>query len=284
MDTSIAALGDLIFVTTEICKAIVSELSKLDHHIQTTSAIKTAFIHVRSFIIKCHELAEYICSEEKYLVNAIAENNNEELQDFLKEVFAKSQSCQKDVKVCKDYINNVKPSIVEEEQKRKLDASKRAEVGASVAVVGGLTASAGISAAFIGLQGIVFLPVGLAVASVGLVTAMKGRSVYSNNKKKEQTSNEVLEAFDGIEGSLETIDETLDKANKEFKLATGLEMDTPNYSSLSAPATSSLMEAINEMTTQSDNLRNYCQLLKDEERFEDFILLCGYNIEVTDSK
>ena len=44
--------------------------------------VETAFIYARSYIIKCHELADYVCEEKKYTVKAVEERNVKEFKKF----------------------------------------------------------------------------------------------------------------------------------------------------------------------------------------------------------
>ena len=56
------------------------------------------------YIIKCHELADYVCEEERYTMKAVEEGNVEEFKNFFEEVLSKSTCCQKDLRTLIEYI------------------------------------------------------------------------------------------------------------------------------------------------------------------------------------
>ena len=109
-DTSTDAALQELHESFEMAKAVPNELKELlakiheipqlkgknihdkevaDVVLQVKGAIETTFVHVRSYITKCHELADYICDEEQYIIKAIEEGNVEEFKEYLGEVLSK---------------------------------------------------------------------------------------------------------------------------------------------------------------------------------------------------
>ena len=97
IDSCVNELDTLVNTVTETTPAVSTELSKLLSDLKEKPSMSTAFVHARSYITKCHELAEYICDEEQYTIKAIEEGNLEQFRDYLEEVLFKSKGCHKDL-------------------------------------------------------------------------------------------------------------------------------------------------------------------------------------------
>lgn len=69
------------------------------------SANETTFVNARFHITKCHELADYVCDEEQYIIKAIEKRNMEEFKEYLGEILSNSKCCQKDLRKQIDFIN-----------------------------------------------------------------------------------------------------------------------------------------------------------------------------------
>ena len=93
----------------EDAKTLIDEAKSKDEDvataiIQANKAVDTAFVHARSYITKCYEVADYICDEEENVVKAIEEVNVEGFKIFLEEVFDKSKECQKDITTLLEFM------------------------------------------------------------------------------------------------------------------------------------------------------------------------------------
>ena len=208
----------LKLVEVQDAKTLIDEAKSKDEDvataiIQVNKAVHIAFVHARSYIIKCYEVADYICNEEENVVKAIEEGNLEEFKDFLEKVSDKSKNSQKDITILLDFIENEKQKIIDEEKKakRKEDEAAASDrnktiakgvAGGGLALAGGGVIAAG--ALFIGPQAIVTIPtllgVGLFGAAAGTIySAVWGSSQYQLYGKAIKAFEELREAFAKIE-------------------------------------------------------------------------------------
>ena len=88
----------------ELDEGTVPDQKVADAVTQVKENVKTTFIHALSDIIKCHELADYVCEEKIYTIKAVEEGNVEEFKNFFEEVLSKSTCCQKDLRTLIEYI------------------------------------------------------------------------------------------------------------------------------------------------------------------------------------
>ena len=219
--------------------------------LQVKATIDTTFVHARSYVTKCHELADYICDEEQYTIKAIEEGNVEEFKDFLEEVLSKSKCCQKDLCTLIDFINAEKESISErqsmiEEKKDKAhnkctDALITSAVAGTGALIGAVTTASGVTAIAGGvgylpvlvggvivtmvtpqalvLGGVIAVPIGLGVALAGLVVAVRGHKNYNESKKVEEFCMKALVAVYKMKNKLIQIETSLKNVNEHLKTA-----------------------------------------------------------------
>lgn len=223
------------------------------------TAVHTSFIHGRSYVMKAHSLAEFICEEKEEVIKLIEENNADEFKDFLEEVLDKSQGCQKDIKALLQYINETqKPAIAKEQQ--KVQAKHRdatvftvvggggAAIGAAGAIVGigGITTAGALVGGAAGIGGIAVLeavvtgvglgaivsvaatgPVGagilaaggLAIAIAGLAMALKGAHSWYKNSQLKKYCENALKAIEEMTSCLDQFSTELTIVAETLRLA-----------------------------------------------------------------
>ena len=115
IDGCVNQLDTLVNTVTETIPAMSTELSKLLSDLKEKPSMSTAFVHARSYITKCHELADYVCDEEQYTIKAIEEENVEEFKDYLEEVLSKSKGCHKDLQTLLEFIEREERQFNEKE-------------------------------------------------------------------------------------------------------------------------------------------------------------------------
>ena len=209
--------------------------------IQVHEAVDTGFVHARSYITKCYEVADYICDEEKNVVKAIEEGNVEELKDFLKKVLDKSRKCQKDITTILHFIEEEKQKIIEEEKKAK--AKNKGRTTEDGGIFGVIRSAAGT-----------------------IASAMWGSSLYQYYEKAVKTFEESREALAKIEFALKKVNEQLklgiDNNLSDMKEKTDkLDRDFIKRS---------IIKKMGTVKGQSQHLKEYCRPLKDTKDLEDF--------------
>ena len=269
----------------EDAKTLIDEAKSKDEDvataiIQASEAVDTAFVHARSYITKCYEVADYICDEEEHVVKAIEEGNVEGFKDFLEEVLGKSKKCQKDITTLLHFIEKEKEKIVEEEKKAKTKkdeaaASDRNKSIAKGVAGGGLVAAGGgviaAGALLIGPQAIVTVPallgVGLFGAAAGTIySAVWGSSLY-------QFYGKAIKAFEELREALAKIENALKKVNEQLKL--GIDNNLSDMKEKSDKLDKdfikrSIIKKMGTVKVQSEHLKEYCRPLKDAKDLEDF--------------
>ena len=120
VDSCVYALETHLRTVSEMTKKVSLELSKLIPILKQKPTLSTAFVHARSYITKCHELADYICDEEQYTIKAIEEGNVEEFKDYLEEVLSKSKGCHKDLQTLLEFIEREETHFNNIEEQRTI--------------------------------------------------------------------------------------------------------------------------------------------------------------------
>ena len=136
IDGCVNELDTLVNTVTETTPAVSTELSKLLSDLKEKPSMSTAFVHARSYITKCHELADYICDEEQYTIKAIEEGNVEEFKDYLEEVLSKSKGCHKDLQTLLEFIEREERHFNEEED--RLTRKNKALINTGIGIVAGM--------------------------------------------------------------------------------------------------------------------------------------------------
>ena len=250
---------------------------------EVIESVKTTFVHARSYITKCHELADYICDEEQYTIKAIEEGNVESFKDYMREVLSKSATCQKDIKTLIDYIETEERPLIDKKEKeiesRHSDAKMKATAGASVAGVfgAGTIGSAGLAAAGLaGPHAAVIAPLGLGAALICLAVTIKGGDVYAKYTQIELYCEKAIRAIKELKKSLELIEKRLQETCDFLKLAIdgNLEMikenDINKMSKGDQTAQQSIIVQVKTIAVQAQQLKEYCQPLINAKTLEDF--------------
>ena len=248
--------------------------------IQANEVVDIAFVHARSYITKCYEVADYICNHEEKVVKAIEERKMEEFMDFLEGVLDKLIECQKDITTLLNFIEKEKRKIIEEEMKAKTtkDEAAASERNKSITkgiTAGGLVAAGGgviaAGALFIGPQAIVTVPTllgaGLFGAAAGAIySTVWGSSLY-------QFYGKAIEAFERLREGLAKIENALKKVNEQFKL--GIDNNLSDLKEKTDKLDQdfikrSIIKKMGTIKVQSEHLKEYCGPLKDVKGIEDF--------------
>ena len=218
-------------VVVQDAKTLIDEAENKDEDVATTiiqvhEAVDTAFVHARSYITKCYEVGDYICDEVEKVVKAIEEGNVEGFKDFLEEVLAKSESCQKDITTLLDFIEKEKEKIIEEKKKAKTKkdeaaASDRNKSIAKGVAGGGLVAAGGgviaAGALLIGPQAIVTVPTLLGVGLFGAAACTIYSAVWGSSSPY-QFYGKAIKAFEDLREALAKIENALKKANEQLRI------------------------------------------------------------------
>lgn len=288
------------FVTEEMEKVVMSKFSQLlarineiphlkegdfqDQDVEVAvskvkASVTTTFIHARSYVAKCSELAVYICDEEEYTIKAVEEGNADEFKDYLEEVLYKSKCCQKDIRTLIDFIEFNDKQLISTQEDVVKEKSSQASTNAMYAA-GGAALSSGIGAAGIGMVVLAAaLPtaVGLGVAILGLHGALKGCDAYIHHQQIVHCCTKALDTIHELKESLEAIEERLERVNTSLKAAIdeniedidGRKLDKLSEGSQSVKH--SLIQKVKVMAKGTRNLVEYCRPLKDAETLEDFM-------------
>ena len=246
--------------------------------IQANEAVDIAFVHARSYITRCYEVADYICDEEENVIKAIEEGNVEEFKSFLEEVLDKSKKCQKDVTILLDFIEKEKQKTIEEEKKAKAKEDEAAATDRNKTIAKGVTggglalAGGGVIAAgalLIGPQAIVTVPtllgVGLLGAAAGAIySAVWGSSLYQFYEK-------AIKAFEEFREVLAKIENALKKVNERLKLEIDNNLvDWKGRSGIKDFIKRSIIKKMRTVKFQSEDIKEYCGPLKNAKDLEDF--------------
>ena len=264
-------------------KTLIDEAENKDEDVATAinqvhEAVDTAFVHARSYITKCYEVADYICDEVETVVKAIEEGNVKEFKDFLEEVLDKSRKCQKDITTLLHFIEEEKEKIIEEEKKAKTKKDEAAandrnkSIAKGVAGGGLVAAGSGVIAAgalLFGPQAIVTVPALLGVGLFGAAAAtiysvMWGSSLY-------QFYGKAIKAFEDLRKALPKIENALKKVNEQLKLGIKNNLsEMKRKSGIKDFINRSIIKKLGTVKVQSEHLKEYCGPLKDAKDLEDF--------------
>ena len=268
----------------ELDEGDVPDKEVADAVTQVKENVKTTFIHARSYIMKCHELADYVCEEERYTMKAVEEGNVEEFKNFFEEVLSKSTCCQKDLRTLIEYIETEeKPFIDKQERKiehRQNHAKMKAATGAGIAVVGGSIAVAGAGVAVAGLAGpqaVIVVPVGLGVALLSLYATVKGGELYTTNKKIELYCEKAIKAIKEMTKNLELIEESLKTVSLQLQrvIDDNLEVLKDELSRDSGSSKHIIVLKIKNITSQTKHVKDYCEPLVRAKSLEEFVKIAS---------
>ena len=303
MDASLTALNNLVDTITRISKDASTEMGRRPHKI---ASIRTTFIHLRAYYGKVYFLAKYICDEEQYSIQAVEEGNAEGFQDFIGEVVGKVESCKKDLEVLIEYLETERQELLLQDGKvkeRKKDAQSTKKCGIIVAIIGFVICIISIIVVWIVSStndpdhkeasthnpddrkkieasnatvtvAVVGIVIGLAIASAGIFTCMKGQSAQSNNQDEEQEHYHIVFAIEQMKSFFSQIENKLHTANNRLKSTMngfGVVQPRQQQSQGSRPTKSSLVQCIKDVTESARGLRDYCQEFKEANSLEHFI-------------
>ena len=264
----------------ELNEGTVSDQKVSDAVTQVKENVKTTFIHARSYIIKCHELADYVCEEERYTIKAVEEGNVEEFKNFFEEVLSKSMSCRKDLRTLIEYIETEENSCIGKQESkiehRQKDVNMIIAAGAGIAVVGGGTtvASAGVAmAGLAGPQAVFVVPVGLGVALVSLYATVKGSVLYTTNKQIELYCEKAIRSIKEMTKNLELIEDSFKTVSLQLQHAIdgNLEMLKDELSRKSRSSKHIIVLKIKSITSQTKHVKDYCEPLVRTKSLEEFV-------------
>ena len=268
----------------ELDEGTVPDQKVADAVTQVKESVKTTFIHTRSYINKCHELADYVCEEERYTIKAVEEGNVEEFKNFFEEVLSKSTCCQKDLRTLIEYIETEeKPFIDKQESKiehRQKEAKMKAAAGAGIAIVGGGIAEAGAGVAVAGLAGpqaVFVVPVGLGVALVSLYATVKGGELYTTNKQIELYCEKAIRAIKEMTKNLELIEDSLKTVGLQLQrvIDDNLEMLKDELSREIGSSKHIIVLKIKNITSQTKHVKDYCEPLVKAKSLEEFVKIAS---------
>ena len=209
--------------------------------LQMKGDIETTFVHVRSYITKCHELADYICDDEQYTIKAIEEGNVEKFKEYLEEVLSKLKCQQKDLRVLIDFINPDQKVCISETQnmiEEKIDTPHdqctntliTSGAGGTIAEIGAATVGdvgylpvlvGGVIVTMLTPQALVLggIPIGLGVALTRLVVVVHDSKNYKESKKVEEFCIKALVAVHEMKNNLIKIETSLKNVHEHLKTA-----------------------------------------------------------------
>ena len=263
IDSCVYALETHLRAVSEMTKNGLLELSKLIPILEQKPALSTAFVHARSYITKCHELADYICDEEQYTIKAIEEGNVEEFKDYLEEILSKSKGCYKDLQTLLEFIEREERRIndVEEHRAAKNPNWKNIVIGVVVGTITGL--AGGKVVRLTSNREVSVVSVGICGAILGIVVAV----LINRYQKKQEGINEKLQ---NMRLHIYHIEGRFVEVNTRFKSST---VDYLVGKQIQGSSRPNGTQVTRKVIPEARKLKDYCQQLKDAATLEDFIMI-----------
>ena len=263
IDSCVYALETHLRAVSEMTKNGLLELPKLIPILKQKPALSTAFVHARSYITKCHELADYICDEEQYTIKVIEEGNVEEFKDYLEEVLSKSKGCHKDLQTLLEFIEREERHIndVEEHRAAKNLKCKNIAIGVGAGTVTGLAGGGGFG---------LVTGIGVSILAGGICGAVIGGAVAMLINHYQKKQDEITEILQNMRLHIYHIEGRFVEVNTRFKSST---VDYLVGKQIQGSSRPNGTQVTHKVIPEARKIKDYCQQLKDAATLDDFIII-----------